>query len=411
MPDEAQPFSDKDYDEFWLAKLFPEPSTLFAVHQKPLSEIKTTSLVALDANVLLLPYELGSSSFDKIADVYRNLAKEKRLVVPAQAAREFIKNRASKLRDLVKQIYDQASSLDVSAYERISFLADEKSFKNIKKHASTISEARKKLLSEIASLREMLVANVGADPVSAVYREVFNGTVGEPKYNEKALAMLKEEAEWRYRHNIPPGYKDRNKPDGGLGDFIIWKSLLDAGASQKRDVIFVTKEVKGDWWVQAQGAFQPRIELVEEFYRATEGKTIQIIPLSQLLEVFDVPKEAVTDVRRAEESASDRNFQQGILEALTTVSATVTGLEDWRVSQLLREKKRLESHVRELWRQSQPYRNSLEAPESVPDDELTNLLRQERALRNERSQLRRRISLIDRELSRRGNQALSESEE
>ena len=118
------PFSDKEFDEFWLTGLFPEADQLFGVHQKPIGDIKADCAVALDANVLLLPYELGSSSFTKIAEVYRDLAQEKRLLIPAQAAREFVKNRAAKLRDLVKYINDQATSLNFSLHEQISFLGD-----------------------------------------------------------------------------------------------------------------------------------------------------------------------------------------------------------------------------------------------------------------------------------------------
>lgn len=211
------PFSDKEFDEFWLTGLFPEADQLFGVHQKPIGDIKADCAVALDANVLLLPYELGSSSFTKIAEVYRDLAQEKRLLIPAQAAREFVKNRAAKLRDLVKYINDQATSLNFSLHEQISFLGDEQAFKNIRKHSEDVEKARKKIIEEIKTIKRTLTANVGCDPVSSTYRDLFKSSVYDFDCTGEAGENLKSEALWRYRHKIPPGYKDRGKEDGGLG--------------------------------------------------------------------------------------------------------------------------------------------------------------------------------------------------
>ena len=38
-----------------------------------------------------------------------------------------------------------------------------------------------------------------------------------------------EEMTRRYKQAIPPGYKDASKPDGGIGDFLIWKTILNLG--------------------------------------------------------------------------------------------------------------------------------------------------------------------------------------
>jgi len=73
------PFSDRTFDQFWLNNVFPDPGTLFAVKQKAIGEIQNTCLVALDANVLLLPFKLCAESFSKIADVYKTLAENYRI--------------------------------------------------------------------------------------------------------------------------------------------------------------------------------------------------------------------------------------------------------------------------------------------------------------------------------------------
>jgi hypothetical protein len=402
MSNEGAPFVDNDYDEFWLASLFPQAKGLFSVYQKPISAIKADCLVGLDANVLLLPYELGSSSFSKIAEIYGRLARDKRLIVPAQAAREFVKNRAGKLRDLVKYINDQASLLNFSLHDQISFLGDEAEFKSIKAQSEEIEKARKKILEAAKALKNKIAENVGCDPVSVTYREVFDKAVYELDCTGEKENALRKDAIWRYNHRIPPGYKDKSKEDGGLGDLIIWKTILDQGAAQKKDIIFVTKDVKGDWWVQGQGAFQPRFELIEEYFRVTGGKTIHLISLSQLLETFDVAKEAVSDVRRAEDSAAQRTLEQNYLQKLATYSSKVgdssSRFAGYSLAHLLSERIGLERQISDSHQLSRPIKIRLASPESLPEDELRLLLLQDRQLRQERAHLTRQIQEINREI-------------
>lgn len=113
---------EEQTDQFWLQKVFPEAEGAFCHSQKPLGEIRDECIVILDANVLLLPYNLGSRSFDEIAKVYSDLSKDNRIFVPAQAAREFVKNRGNKLRDVVRALSQQVSGITVPAEKRIGFL-------------------------------------------------------------------------------------------------------------------------------------------------------------------------------------------------------------------------------------------------------------------------------------------------
>src|SRR5690606_4521164 len=66
------------------------------------------------------------------------------------------------------------------------------------------------------------------------------------------------------------------------------------------DCIFVTEDSKSDWWVQSEGGFQPRMELVEEYRRETQGKTIHLMPLSDLLRLYDVQMEVVDEAKSVE---------------------------------------------------------------------------------------------------------------
>ena len=88
------------------------------------------------------------------------------------------------------------------------------------------------------------------------------------------------EGELRYKHLIPPGYKDSVKDEKDptktkkYGDLIIWKELLKKASEVDKPFIFITDDEKEDWWdLKKQNShlgyteelIGPRAELVSEF--------------------------------------------------------------------------------------------------------------------------------------------------
>jgi hypothetical protein len=105
----------------------------------------------------------------------------------------------------------------------------------------------------------------------------------------------------RYDAKSPPGFRDKGKDDGGVGDLAIWLTVLQESAAASRDAIFVSEEGKDDWFHSAGSEpLFPRYELVEEFSAATGGKNFGIMKLSRLLEQVGATKEAIREVRSAE---------------------------------------------------------------------------------------------------------------
>lgn len=81
------------------------------------------------------------------------------------------------------------------------------------------------------------------------------------------------EGERRYNKLIPPGYKD-NKKDGPFkyGDLISWVETYKYAQLNKKNVIFVTDDVKEDWWERnGKGEILFRKELIKEFRRKTKN--------------------------------------------------------------------------------------------------------------------------------------------
>ena len=108
-------------------------------------------------------------------------------------------------------------------------------------------------------------------------------------------------------HKIPPGFKDDRKADDGVGDFLIWLTILEI-AKQKKHVIFVSGDEKNDWfYISEKQALYPRFELIIEFQEISKGKTFHILKLSELLNLFGADKKAVEEIQVEEKYVVSSN--------------------------------------------------------------------------------------------------------
>lgn len=90
------------------------------------------------------------------------------------------------------------------------------------------------------------------------------------------------------------------------GDYLIWCEILEYARRNDEPVLFITDDIKPDWWaVGAMGRpTQPRAELVEEFARYSDARYDQMT-----VEVFlrkarthlgaDVPESVIEEERAA----------------------------------------------------------------------------------------------------------------
>ena len=294
---EKQARSEKDM--FYRSRMFPDVRSALKYQQKSIEQIKTTCLVGTDANVLLMPYQIDKVSLDEIVRVYNSLNKEKRLIIPAQAAREFLSHRAEKVGNVVQHLRDEASRLVGPLRKKIGIFSDDAHFTEAKNMAAQLVELTNKLQSKLNGIADDLSLQIGRDPVSNAYAGLLDA-VRDLELDDPKKKEFQRELEWRYSNKIPPGYMDAANAAGGAGDLLIWKTLLQEGKTQQKDLIFVTGEEKADWWVRNHGAFQPRVELIVEYRAFTGGYTVHIMPLSKFLRLFDVKGETLQAVKKVE---------------------------------------------------------------------------------------------------------------
>lgn len=83
-----------------------------------------------------------------------------------------------------------------------------------------------------------------------------------------------EEGEERYKKGNPPGFKDAKNKDGvrKYGDLIIWKEILKFSRENNKNIIFITDDVKSDWWETNEEKRTFHNSLISEFSKT--GHTI-----------------------------------------------------------------------------------------------------------------------------------------
>jgi hypothetical protein len=320
--------SSKDYsfDKAFLgSEVLPDIAATFGSQIRSIEDAIKDGDIVLDTNVLLLPYGAGANSLTQIVGVYKTLNKEGRLFIPAQVAREFIKNRPIKIADLYQGIADRLSRF--AAPEALSYpiLEGIDEFRALNVAVKKAADLKGEIGKANTALLKKIRSWEWNDPVSQAYKAEFPAKLIVEPTCDKQVTL--DELRRRYELSIPPGYKDAAKEDSGIGDFLIWKTILLIGSKNKKDLIFVSGDEKSDWQHRAGGAgFLPRYELLDEFRRSSSGKALYIIPLSKLLELLKVEGESVKEIKQEERRILDAN-------TVTVVCPHCDALVEWRLAE------------------------------------------------------------------------------
>lgn len=297
------PKTSTDADPFLLDKIYPEAHRVFETTAELLPKSNTV-MIALDTNALLLPYSMGQGDLSALATVYSQFANEERLFLPERVAREFIKNRDRKLAEMAQAIDDRMSKMGGGNAQVTPLLLDGFPERDaLATSAEGFETTRKTYLKLLGRLSRHVRSWRGNDPVTTLYADLFTSTrmIGPGETPEKII----EELEYGLRNRVPPGYKDGSKDDRGIGDVVIWMSLLNLGKTIKKDLIFVTGEQKADWFVRSgSGPVYPRPELIDAYRRASGGRSLRLSSLHDVLKEMSAPDALVANIEVAEATAN-----------------------------------------------------------------------------------------------------------
>ena len=248
-------------------------------------------IVVLDANILLKVYR---SSPDYAEFVLECLDSIKDYVcIPFNVYWEYEKHRKEEYGKKVKSIEKSVETCNqlISIIEnKIKGQCDELSkngYPNIDGLVDNLMEKVGELKNEFDSY---FVEHQNLDFLNNWDEDrvlnLMNSFRKMPEPSASFIYKLCKEGEHRYKSQTPPGYKD-SKKDGvsKYGDLIIWAETYKYAALNNKNIIFVTDDVKEDWWEKLDdGRILFRKELVKEFSRKTKiGKdlsnNLKLIPL------------------------------------------------------------------------------------------------------------------------------------
>lgn len=273
----------------------------------------TSGLIVVDANALLSLYRYTPDTRDDLLGTLQNLSE--RLWMPYQVGLEFNRNRVNRILGQRKAYGDVFAALESAENSLMDTL------RSHEQHSSMPTAQSIHILSEaLATVKDLLTEarekhDENASPLSQVdfiwdqVSDIFDGKVGD-SFSDEELSSIYKKGEVRYQSQTPPGYKDIDKPEPRrYGDLVIWMELLRRASETSSDVIFITEDLKEDWWRRIEGKkLGPRVELVEEFGRETNGRRVHFYETLRFLEfakergLSSVREASLGEVRRISET-------------------------------------------------------------------------------------------------------------
>jgi hypothetical protein len=268
--------------------------------EKSFRQLWSEAVFVLDANVLLGVYRYSDATVTQLLNTLKRL--QDRLWLPYQAAFEYHRNLAEVIADQQDPYADALKNLrNLRQAFRLEtqhpFLPGE-----LQAEVDPIFDRVERALEEGQQERLGLLTT---NPLKERLAELFEGKVGSPFSLEQITALFKE-GESRYAEKVPPGFMDAAKPiPQRYGDLVLWKQLLER-AKGDISVLFITDDVKEDWFHRVSGrSLGPRPELIAEFRTLSSGE-FYMYTTAQFLRFANEYLEAGVPAAAIEEVASNR---------------------------------------------------------------------------------------------------------
>ncbi|KXY41065.1 hypothetical protein AT257_21080 [Bacillus cereus] len=255
-------------------------------------------LIIIDTNVILNLYRYSPDTSDHILRVLNSIPKHQ-LWIPAQVLEEYKQNRENvrnlarnKYREVTSELNRIISSAENSLFKqftrfnKLSFPKVQELSKDTNQAIESMKAASKKYAEEIKHEIEKNKLMIEKDNVKTFVDDLISyERVGEP-YSISNLLNVFTEGELRYKYEIPPGYKDNHKINRKkFGDLILWKQILEQAQRVQKPIIFITLDVKEDWWMldEKNTPIRPREELLMEFKEYSKEQ-LAIMQVSDFIE-------------------------------------------------------------------------------------------------------------------------------
>lgn len=250
------------------------------------------AIFVFDTNVLLDIYRSQPETRNLLLETLKGL--ENKSWLPHRVAYEFRRNRRSVIAEANFNLSELQKTFDENFQDFISNV--EKNLNNIRnfpadaiyKIVNSYQEANTENKKSIEAIVQDFPKFNEHDEILENIKRIYVSNVGLP-YSSEDLEEIIKEGKKRIANNIPPALTDSSKgtEEDQLGDFIIWKQIIDYSRKNKKNIIFVTSEKKSDWWIKEKGRRLglPYI-LLEEFSIKTNSQKIHMYHVTQFLQMY-----------------------------------------------------------------------------------------------------------------------------
>lgn len=253
--------------------------------EKEEKDLWQNAIFVLDTSAICGIYNLTDHYRKIMIEILSNL--EQRLWIPNQVKIEYFRNRKKSIMNPKKEKYALPSVIKNKFVIEVRQLIEE--WENNKYFHPYLDEDKLNIVKD-----EIEKANnhirIVKDTIEEQYRQrikeieniesndellsfILKINCGSPLTFYQIMEIVKE-GDLRYRNQIPPGYCDNEK--GGIrkyGDLIIWKSIIDYSKVNKKNIIFISNDLKEDWiYIDGKHKGKPLVEILAEFKEQTDCK-------------------------------------------------------------------------------------------------------------------------------------------
>lgn len=260
----------------------------YDLSQEQFRRLWTDCVFVVDTNVLLDMYRLSPEARESM---YNTLHKLKaRLWIPYQVAKEYHRNINVVILGQIKKCEEMSVQVNQLENKILNGCAASRSYpylssgiqKRIKK---LIADINKEIDDEKESIRQLIRQNPAKNQIA----ELLEGKIGGELSVERIEAIYKN-GKIRYEEKIPPGYKDVGEKHGNdvYGDLVIWEEMIAFARDNDKDIIFITSDVKEDWYLRLENeTIGPKEELRMEFAHRTNNHIYYSYSAASFLKYVD----------------------------------------------------------------------------------------------------------------------------
>lgn len=251
-------------------------------------------IIVLDTNVLLNVYRYSPDFSDFALECMKSIADS--IVLPATVRLEYERHRMAGFANMKKRLADVGKETEkqisnakdkiiasCATFKRLQYVEADELITLLSDKMDDVSKALTDYFDNHASL-DLIQRSWGeTDYLFSFIQVLDNNNQIMPQVSQEDIYRWCDDGETRYKKLTPPGFEDAKNKDGvrKYSDLIMWREMLLYAKKHSKSIIFVTDDVKSDWYEKNGADRKFHSKLLSEF--SETGQTIVPMTSKQFL--------------------------------------------------------------------------------------------------------------------------------